>query len=186
MYVVRTWARLRGGRAQVAECGVRARRADTGDLDSKLTCHVVAGLASAFCCTHAPPRCAWQHAAGLAVKRDRTCARLACRGGRPPGPKIGGLERPPWAQGLPREAVPEHLDRTSTVAGSSVVCIWAVQTGAVIGQHRVGGVSTAEVCTRRPAGWRKRGPCTDRARLLRQTHGHPPPNQHGCGPPVHQ
>ena len=56
-----------------------------------------------------------------------------------------GLKRAPSVPGCPpKEAVPEHLDRTVTVAGPSVVCLGAVRSGAVIGQH-LGGGGTAEV-----------------------------------------
>ena len=65
---------------------------------------------------------------------------------------VGGAGTLPMGPGYPRkEAVPEHLDRTNTVAGPSVVCIGAVRSGAVIG-GRLGGGGTAEVCTLSPAG----------------------------------
>ena len=51
----------------------------------------------------------------------------------------------------PNETVPEHLDRTSTAAGPSVVCLGAVRSGAVIGGH-MGSGGTAEVCTLGPVG----------------------------------
>ena len=52
---------------------------------------------------------------------------------------MGGAGTPPLdPMCQPNEAVPEHLDRTSTVAGPSVVCLGAVRSGAVIGGHQGG------------------------------------------------
>ena len=47
------------------------------------------------------------------------------------------------------ETVPQHLDRTNTVAGLSVVCVGAVRSSAVVGGHLVG--AKVEVCPR--SGW---------------------------------
>ena len=55
----------------------------------------------------------------------------------------GGWDGPSKPVCPPKEAVPEHLDRTSTMAGPSVVCLAAVRSGAVIGRH-LGGGGTAE------------------------------------------
>ena len=90
-----------------------------------------------------------------------------------PGPRV----RPP------KEALPEHLGRTVTVAGLSVVCLVPVRSGAMVG-GRLGGGGTAEV---RTLGLRRRkwGVRADRARPLTLPPSHPQPNQRGCGPPTH-
>ena len=47
----------------------------------------------------------------------------------------GGWNGASGPRAPPKEAVPEHFDCTSTVAGLFVVCPGAVRCGAVIGGH---------------------------------------------------
>ena len=60
----------------------------------------------------------------------------------------GGWNACPGPECSFKEAVPEHLDRTSAVAGPSVMCLVPVRSGAVVGGH-LGGGGTAEVCAHR-------------------------------------
>ena len=74
---------------------------------------------------------------------------------QPGSPRGGGWEGwGGWGR-RPEETLPEHLDRTSTVAGPSVVCTGAVRSGAVIG-GRLGGGGTDE--TRPRPGWSRLPP----------------------------
>ena len=126
-YAVSTRARLRGGGAQVVMCPA-ARRARTTDLWPKA--HATMRLLSL------PRR----------TSQLQVCLLTSRRARRPTGPHMCPTWQP-RREGLaeasvmlgrqPTPRLPEHWDRTSTVAGLSVVCLGAVRSGVVIGGHLV-------------------------------------------------
>ena len=56
---------------------------------------------------------------------------------------------------LPKEALPEHIDRTSTVAGPLIVCLGPVRSGAAVGPYQ-GVARLTTRCARAPSALRGR------------------------------